>query len=258
MSGTHVEVDAVHGGRWTSLRGSDGKQWLWRRDAPGRDTVGPGDPFVDVGGIEECYPTISGTPDHGHVWSRPWLPDGDALRVRGDDFDLTRRIEVDGDEIVAGYRLLAPPGQRFIWAAHALLELSTAARVVLAPGTPMIVDLPDDTSVPTAWPALGDTDVSRFGPVDGTVMGVRLPGLTEAAVEDGDSRLTFTVEVEGQPTGFMLWRNLGGWPEPSPYRSTGVEPMIGQRATLANAGPDEAATVPPSGEVTWTLRIRTT
>jgi hypothetical protein len=254
MSGVRVEVDSVHGGRWVSLTGPDGKEWLWRRDAPEREAVRPGDPFVDAGGLEECYPTIGGQPDHGAVWSRPWQVDDAGLRVHGDDFDLHRTIRVEGDEVVGTYRLLAPPGQRFVWAAHALLALSTAARVELPAGHPMTVDLPDRSET-AAWPLLDGADLSVFGPADGTVMGIRLPDLSAATVVDGDSRLTLALEVDGQPVGVMLWRNLGGWPEAAPYRSTGVEPMIGHRATLANAGPREAGVVPTSGEVSWTLRI---
>jgi len=252
-----VEVDSLHGGRWTSLVGPDGREWLWRRDAPEREAVRPGDAFIDAGGLEECYPTIGGTPDHGQVWSQPWQPHAGGLRVCGDDFDLRRTITVDGDQATGVYRLLARAGQRFVWAAHALLDLSTAARIELPTGHPMTVDLPDRSET-ALWPWLGETDISLFGDCDGTVMGVRLPGLTTAAVVDGDRRLTFTLEVDSQPAGFMLWRNLGGWPDTDPYRSTGAEPMIGHRATLANAGPSEAGIVPASGEVEWVLRIHAT
>jgi hypothetical protein len=249
-----VEVDPVHGGRWVSLVGADGKEWLWRSHIPGRESVQQGDAFVDAGGLEECYPTIGGVPDHGDVWSQPWAEDDGGLRVVGSSYDLRREITVSGDELTARYRLLAPAGERFIWAAHALLDLSTNAFLRLPTGHPMTVDLPDD-SVLGEWPSLDNTDLSRFGPDDGSVMGIRLPGLTSAEVVDGHSRLTMTLEVDDQPCGFMIWRNLGGWPDADPYRSTGVEPMIGHRATLANAGPGQAGVVPSSGEVTWTLRM---
>jgi hypothetical protein len=252
-----VAVDRVHGGRWISLIGPNGKEWLWRRSAPERDAVRPGGTFVDAGGLEECYPTIGGVPDHGEVWSRPWQADGEGLRVRGADFDLHRTISIDGDRLVSTYGLVAPAGRRFVWAAHALLDLSTAARVEVPAGQPMTVDLPDRSEA-AAWPWFGGTDISALGPADGTVMGIRLPNLTTATVVDGENRLTFTLEVDGQPAGIMLWRNLGGWPESGPYRSTGVEPMIGHRANLANASSDEAGMVPPSGELTWRLRLRAT
>jgi hypothetical protein len=52
-----------------------------------------------------------------------------------------------------------------------------------------------------------------------------------------------------------LWRNLGGFPDTDPYRSTGVEPMLGRVFDLAEAGPGDAARVPASGEVRWRLTV---
>ena len=52
-----------------------------------------------------------------------------------------------------------------------------------------------------------------------------------------------------------LWRNLGGFPEEAPYRSIGVEPMLGAVFDLAEAGPGDAAVVPESGEMRWEMRI---
>ncbi|GIH26290.1 hypothetical protein Aph01nite_46000 [Acrocarpospora phusangensis] len=252
--GIDLRVDAEHGGRWTSLRGPDGKEWLWRRDAPERDRVRPGDAFVDAGGLEECFPTVSGEPDHGDVWSRRWEPDGDGLAVEGADYRLRRAIVVDDTGITASYELRAEPGRRFIWAAHALLDLSGQARLLLPEGHPMDVST-DDADFTAGWPDADGVDVSALGPDDGSVTFCMMAGLNEATVRDGDSTLTMRLEVEGQPTAIALWRNLGGWPEAGPYRSIGVEPMIGARAGLIRAEPGRAGVVPPDGEVRWTLRM---
>lgn len=126
-----VRVDASHGGRWTSLRGG-GREWLWHRDEPRRARVAPGDGFADAGGLEECVPTVRGSPDHGDAWSRAWTgAGGPGLRhvVRGRDFELTRGIDVSSGAVVADYRLTAEPGFRFVWAGHALLDLSSRARL---------------------------------------------------------------------------------------------------------------------------------
>ncbi|MFC3894567.1 hypothetical protein ACFOWZ_24060 [Lentzea rhizosphaerae] len=87
----HAEVDRDLGGRWTTLRTAH-REWLWHRADPARSAVAPGDPFVDAGGLEECIPTVRGTPDHGDAWSRPWhetgglsglhAPPGDRLAER--------------------------------------------------------------------------------------------------------------------------------------------------------------------------------
>jgi hypothetical protein len=65
------------------------------------------------------------------------------------------------------------------------------------------------------------------------------------------------VHAEGQPVSVALWRNLGGFPRHGPYRSTGVEPMLGRVFDLADAGPGDAARVPASGEVRWRLTLST-
>lgn len=249
-----LRVDAAHGARWTSLRGPDGKEWLWRRDAPERDLVQPGYPFVDAGGLEECYPTVSGEPDHGDVWSRPWEPDGDGLTVQGADYRLHRSIVIDGAAVTASYLLQGEPGRRFIWAAHALLNLSDTARLLLPAGHPMNVST-DDADFTAAWPQAGGADMSVFGPDDGTVTFLMLAGLHAATVRDGESTLTMRLDVEAQPTAIAIWRNLGGWPTPDPYRSVGVEPMIGARAGLIRAEPGRAGVIPPDGKVSWTLHV---
>ncbi|MFG1708122.1 hypothetical protein ACFLIM_33425 [Nonomuraea sp. M3C6] len=43
------------------------------------------------------------------------------------------------------------------------------------------------------------------------------------------------------------------FPAGAPYRSVGVEPMLGAVFDLADAGPGDAALVPPCGELTWRL-----
>jgi hypothetical protein len=53
-----------------------------------------------------------------------------------------------------------------------------------------------------------------------------------------------------------IWRNLGGFPPGAPYRSIGVEPMLGAVFDLAEAqGSQDAVTVPDTGQVAWELTI---
>jgi hypothetical protein len=244
------EVDAVHGGRWPALYGRNGRQWLWRSKVIGRDEVRPGDAFVDAGGLEECLPTITGVPDHGDVWSRPWMPDGDGLAVDYDGGHLHRTVSVGVDGIHSQYRLDAPVGHRFIWAAHTLIDVAPGARILIPEGRPTRVD---DTDC--SWPWHGDTDLSLLGPDDGTAHMIIIPSLPELTVVDGDDRLTFRLTTAGQPFGMAIWRNLGGWPDTGTYRSVGIEPMLGHSASLALAGAGEAAEVPPAGHVEWSLTI---
>ncbi|WP_346534239.1 hypothetical protein [Micromonospora sp. DPT] len=272
-SGTETPVplsvgsDDPHGGRWTTLCGG-GREWLWRRPRTGRDEVRPGDPFVDAGGLEECLPTVRGRPDHGEIWSRPWRTTGvGAATIERPEFTLTRRLTDRSGVVVADYRLQADPGYRFVWTAHALLDLSPAARLDAPAGTPTRLYPEAAALLPRGqwpagspwlsapWPAPAGLPMDRLGPDDGTAVGAVLLGCPTVRVIDGTDRLTLHLECDGQPRSTALWRNLRGWPTDVPYRSIGIEPMLGGAFDLAEAGPDDAAEVPPGGEVIWRLTL---
>lgn len=258
MTGLRSTVDLAHGGRWTSLR-SGAREWLWSRPEPRRATVRPGDAFADAGGLEECLPTVRGEPDHGDAWSRAWRADGEhTATVRAGDFALTRTIQHVAGSVVADYRLTAEPGWTFVWAAHALLELSPAARLEVPAGT--VTRVYDETGEGAGWRAAEwprplDLPLDRLGPSDGTAVGAILTGCPAVTVTDGADELTFALSAEGQPVSTALWRNLGGFPQPDPYRSIGVEPMLGNVFDLAEAGPGDAAVVPSSGVCAWRLVV---
>jgi len=262
--------DHARGGRWTSLRGGD-REWLWRREAACRASARPGDPFVDAGGLEECIPTVRGVPDHGDAWTRPWRVTGDTAEISCPDFTLARRIRTEAGAIVADYRLSAEPGYAFIWAAHGLFDLSAAARLEAPTGTPTRLfpeaagylhrPWPDGARwIEGAWPAPHGRWLDTFGPDDGTAIGAVLrlasSGAGEVRVADGQDELQFRLESDQHPISLALWRNLGGFPVGSGYRSIGIEPMLGAVFDLADAGPGDAAIVPRCGETTWRLTIR--
>ena len=267
-----VRTDAAHGGRWTSLSGG-GREWLWHRHEPRRERVVVGDAFADGGGLEECVPTVRGTPDHGDAWSRAWTQiDDEGLEhvVVCADFELARRISVDDGVVVADYRLSADPGYRFVWAGHALLDVSSRARVEMNSETkvrlfPEVAVLlqspwPDGAAwVEGDWPSPAGVRLDTLGPDDGSAVGAVAYGAgTDAAtavVVDGPDVLRMTVQADGQPTAVALWRNLGGFPQPEPYRSIGVEPMLGRVFDLADAREGDCAVTPTTGEVRWRLTI---
>ncbi|MED7947635.1 hypothetical protein [Streptomyces sp. BE303] len=271
---THIPLTATtdpdHGGRWTSLRGG-GREWLWHRRAPARDTVRPGDPFVDAGGLEECVPTIRGNPDHGDAWSRPWQRDADADVLDHPDFVLRRSLRRNpAGALSASYHLSANPGYRFLWAAHALLDVTPGAHLTAPVGTatrvfPEAAHLidepwPDDTPHLTGhWPAPLGLPLDRLGPDDGTAVGAILTHCADISVTDGPDTLRLTLRTDADvPLSVALWRNLHGYPTAAPYRSIGVEPMLGAVFDLAEAGQDDAATVPADGELRWELEITAT
>ncbi|GAB1818737.1 hypothetical protein [Herbidospora sp. RD11066] len=255
--------DLSLGGRWTSLSGG-GREWLWSRHDPARGVVVPGSAFVDVGGLEECVPTVRGVPDHGDAWSRPWTGTPARATVTCDGFDLIRTIGDEAGAVVATYRLSADPGFRFVWSAHALLDLSEKARLVAPEGTPVRIypeaapllntPWPDGTPyLEGHWPDPFGVELNRLGPADGSAAGAVLR-CASVRVEDEIDLLDLRVEAPpGVPVGTALWRNLGGFPDDTPYRSIGVEPMLGTVFDLTEAGPGDAAEVPASGELTWRL-----
>ncbi|MFF0034072.1 hypothetical protein ACFYS7_39305 [Streptomyces avermitilis] len=261
-----ILTDLDHGGRWTSLRNA-GREWLWRREAPEREGVSPGAPFVDAGGLEECIPTVRGTPDHGHAWSRAWSREADRDVIHSDHFILSRTIRSTTDGAESDYVLTADAGFRFVWAAHALLDLSDRATVHTRDGAstrlfPEAAPLLDQAWpkgaawVEGRWPAPCGLRLDQLGPDDGTAVGAVVDASC-CCVHDHADRLSLALEADGQPTSIALWRNLGGFPTTDPYRSTGVEPMLGRVFDLAEAGPGDAARVPASGQVRWRLTLTT-
>ena len=105
--------------------------------------------------------------------------------------------------------------------------------------------------VEAPWPSPWDLPLHQFGADDGTAMGLVLPGCHEVMVVDGSEALTMAVDGDA-PLSTAVWRNLGGYPPGAPYRSTGVEPLVGGSFDRRDNG--RAATIPAAGFLSWTLR----
>jgi hypothetical protein len=268
MVSATVGVDLTDGGRWNSLQLA-GREWLW--SGPGL-VSGPrtGDvAFTDAGGLDECFPTVRGTPDHGGLWNQVWTADGEWDVVRWGEAVLRRRM--NGGErppgavgrpgaagsagavagvVWADYQLTAPVGYRFLWAAHALLDCAVGASVEVPEGTACRLYPDAGPWVEGSW----SSSLGTYGPTDGTAVGAVL-SCSSASVRDRGLELTFDLSCPGQPVSTALWRNLGGFPEGAPYRSLGVEPMLGRVFGLDEAGPGDAAVVPADGELAWRLVV---
>jgi hypothetical protein len=260
--GAAVTVDLVDGGRWRSLRLA-GREWLWA--GPGL-VSGPRtgrSEFVDAGGLDECFPTVRGTPDHGGLWNQPWnnsVSYGEATLTRTFTEHPT---DPHLDQLTVDYHLQAPPGYQFIWAAHALLDCADGATIAALDGTCRLypeaapylsTPWPDNAPwVEATWPT--SLDLGTYGPSDGTAVGAVLVDCPTVSVHDRGSVLTLDVSCPGQPASTALWRNQAGFPDVAPYRSLGVEPMLGRVFDLAEAGPGDAAVVPASGELAWRLTV---
>jgi len=249
-----VRTDPVLGGRWTSLRSFE-REWLWTNPDPeiasARMRVRPGSAFVDAGGAEECSPTVRGEPDHGDAWSRTWSTDSAESTVDIPHMGrLSRRIS-GHDPVVVEYEVTGRPGTPFLHALHALLDLSSTARLTM-PGSPRMTVL-DVDDPEREWPDGLDT----FGPDDGTAICALVPGCHQVAVVDGEYVLRFAWDSEegAELCSLLLWRNLAGWPAQRPYRSIGIEPMVGRAADLSAADSSVCARIGPSGHFRWVLRL---
>lgn len=252
-----IDTDPRQGGRWTSLRAGE-REWLWRQPDPvvqrARDVAVAGDDFVDAGGAEECFPTVRGTPDHGAAWTARWSSVARSERCEVDGSRLQRTVTETGTGTAIDYRIDGPPGLRFTHAVHALLDLGPQARIGID-GRPQIRVLDHPTVQQATWPMLAEVDISRLVPVDGTAYALIID-CSDVLVVDGRDRLRFGWEViEGDaPMSLLFWRNLDGWPPGAPYRTIGIEPMIGRTAEPA-AEPDAAAVLGPSGALAWRLTL---
>lgn len=265
-TGMTWQIEPALGGRWRSVRGPSGREWLAEHPAmrPARAAVTLGDAFVDLGGLEECVPTLAGALDHGDAWDRPWTERADGwLTLAGDDYRLSRRISSSGDAVVADYRLESEPGFRFVWAGHATVDVSEAARLIAPEGhrTRLWVEhwrtWPDLDVSEGRWPAPTGAQLDALGR-DGTANFFMLLGLDAITVRDGHDELRITLDAPGQPIAMGVWRNLGAWPPAAPYRSVAIEPAIGWHFDRDRAGPGEVGIVPADGEVTWRLTISAT
>jgi hypothetical protein len=163
---------------------------------------------------------------------------------------LARQID-QGWRTEITYRVSGVPGERFLHAVHALLELSPDARLEVPEAHRVtVLDVGD---AERTWPS----GLDRLGPDDGTAVCALLPDCHEATVVDGDHALRFRWSSPDRPElcSLLVWRNLRGWPEGRPYRSIGVEPMVGQAADLAAADPSQCATLGVTGTFSWTLEV---
>lgn len=154
----------------------------------------------------------------------------------------------------AHYQITGPAGATFLHAVHALLELTPDARV--EPLGQFDVVVLDDQVLGRDHPVVWPSGLDRLGPDDGTAICVLFRGCRGVQVVDGRDRLTITWSAAAdQWCSLLLWRNLGGWPQPAPYRSIGVEPMVGRSVDHSSAQPGDCVTLPADGLFSWSVRV---
>lgn len=273
-----------------------GREWLFdnpafsygrcgaRMPAYGADYVGG----FDVGGFDECFPTVSqcaypvepwqglSLPDHGEVWSIPWETDvsDDTLHLTTHGIRLPYRLEkairlTGGGGLRLEYRAvnLTPFPMPFVWSSHPLFQVRAGMRLELPVATMRVFSAPSFPAAPgesIPWPRFKDSDLGRV-PEPSIRMAVKLFSLplTEgwAALSDPADGAAFRFEFDPQLiTHLGLWVNYGGWsgaPGAEPYFNVGVEPCIGAPDSLEIAVREwgEYGVLSPRGSLAWWLQM---
>jgi len=267
-----------------------GRQWLSENAALPYRLPEYGANYVrdfDVGGLDECFPTVGacyapaapwkGTPlpDHGEVWALPWAVrlGGEILRLSTYGVRLPYRLEksirlLGGGKVRFDYKAsnLSPFPMPFLWSSHPLFALRPGMEIrlptprlrVFAAPTP---GFPAHHGDLVDWPHPDLTPVP--GPDAGLIAKLFSPPLTEGWAELVDSAdgAAFRFEFDpGQVTHLGLWLNYGGWagvPGAAPYFNLGLEPCIGAPDTLDTAVDHwgEYGLLPPTGSLAWWLQM---
>lgn len=164
LTNGHLEICLVPelGGKLTSIRHLlTGREWLWRNPhLPLRPVTYDGS-FVanfDTGGLDECFPAVSGgpfptppwegvtIPDHGECWCQPW--DIKIVKSSADNvviwtgchgvrfpyqFERTLTLSTASPHIQLDYQVsnLTAFDMPFIWSIHPILQIEKGMQIYL-------------------------------------------------------------------------------------------------------------------------------
>ena len=284
------------GGKMTSLQlKPTGREFMWQ-DPAGPLRIPPyGAPLpeYDIGGFQECFPTINEVfypeypwrgivvPDHGEVWALPWdceeARDGVHLWVHSVRFAyrLDKWITSLGDgRLDFRYKLTsyAPHDFRCLWSAHPALNLRPGTKLLLPEGTRLRNEFSEGGRLGEMgqlhdWPITRDSDGKT---VDLSVVQsiearthdkLNTVGLTQgwcAALDpDTGEYLAYCFSLDEIPyVGF--WLIQGGWPlTGQPYLVGGFEPCTGYPGPLDSAMAWGACmTLPARGTLRWSIMVK--
>ncbi len=259
-----------------------GRNWL----ASGRLPTAPDESGVygveAAAGWDECFPTVSpcdgaGTPwpgrlrDHGDLWGRPWqVEDLQASAMSafyaGDGYRFARSLLLEGDRLVASYRLDndAEATMPFLWSQHALLALRPGERIEL-PGVAEVeathVSPQPLTSPPSRvrWPE-GD-GLAPFA-LD-CVQPTSAQFAAKLYATGGERRARIGGVSEGLDLAWEgvdhvgLWLAYGGWPSPNQILHVAIEPTHAPDDHLQAAmSRGRAAELSPGATACWRVSLR--
>jgi hypothetical protein len=242
------------------------REWLWRpKDKIELFKNLPQDDFSasTLIGIDECLPTIAPClwrgrqlPDHGEVWSRPWVVEQSAwqhgilktsIKLEKSPLEFERTLQLREDHLQFNYKLfnLTAMEERFNWAIHPLLRLTDGDELELPESTRALFNGND--WIDSVAAAISQNKCCKaFGhPVrEG-----------RAAIKNsiqGDG-LQFTWDPDAN-NALGLWLNRGGW---HGHHHFAIEPTNANHDSLAIAAGLQCCGLIAGGASTgWQLSVR--
>lgn len=275
-----LEVVPGRGAKIISLRQRPHDvEWLWQNPILPWSPIRAADDFVshhDVGGWDECFPTVAPTVvggrswrDHGDLWWRPWqvtAADGRLhCRVEGEAYLFERTICPSGDGVRLEYRVENRSAEPlpYLWCAHPLLDLKVPLRIELLGRPPLRVGSAGpfgEMGSEHRWPWVENRPFDHVGKPSGSAVKLFVTPLRGQVVlrrPDGHALRLRWPRARLPVLG--LWINEGGWSGKGdvPYFNLGVEPATGAPDDLAVALNewDGARTLAPNAQARWWLDL---
>jgi hypothetical protein len=252
-----------------------------------------GDSFekYDTSGFDECFPTIEKTilslyhdkteeillPDHGELWSRPWIYDinGNCLKLSISgvelDYEFTKIITLVDNKIHISYKVKnnCTFGFGYIWSAHPLLNVEPGNKIYLADDIEEVFlngssnDTIGSFGDILPWPYLdkkNDFSIVRDKSFNSAVKVFtnRLEkGCTAIYKPDTNETLVYGFKTDEIP--FLgMWLCYGGWPDYTDHKhlTIGLEPTNGRPDSLEKAISRNECPYLESGTTdTWSITL---
>jgi hypothetical protein len=262
-----------------------GHEWMWRPGPALRLFRNRPEAPFETGplvGADECIPTVSPcfwqhqlVPDHGELWSIPWQLDESLLaqnilstcaRFPVSPFTLHRQISVCQSEFLFDYKLTnhSCQPQRFLWAFHPLLPISSDTFLDLhpAPANVQVTAVAGLASITAGslhpWPSpLPETCLDRLdlGPQPAYIkLFADLSGQRRgcASIRQGHERLCLSFDTVQVP--FVgIWITRGAW---NGYTHLSIEPTNASCDSLDRVPESNRTVVPPLGSIEWCFRLK--
>lgn len=254
------------------------KEWLWFNPRLSWTRPSPQDDYVklhDVGGWDECFPTVAPTtvggrqwPDHGDLWWREWEADirGERLwtGVSGEGYLFERTIEGTPSGFRLAYQVTNQGDEPlpYLWCAHPLLCTDPLLNVEIF-GRPRAL-VPESGGGTGAasyrWPQIEGRMFDVIGKPSTLAIKLFLEMKRgQVAITDGNGATLQMRWPLNQLPLLGLWINEGGWSgiEGPPYSNVGVEPATGAPDDLAIAlnAWNSARVLQPGKRDGWWLEV---